>query len=289
MSQITTSGLKKVVDIRDKGYNHAKIFGAPALPELPKNGLGRKPGFIYDQGNTQYCTAYATAGASSFQEGVTLSPEWQAAKTGQVAGAPIFRGADLRDGLKSAILFGSIEQKDCPYTLKADGEDKVGRWQNYPGELTKKGLQHVKEGFYDVKNGPYDTFDNIRSALFSAKDKNGVAIVGTPWYDSWNIEESKKNVVPTPAFGEKTYLAHAWVIYDFDDTYLYAQLSSGLDMGDKGVLRFTRETVNLAFKEPWTCAFILRDKEGDSSWLIAALRIMYQMVYVIQTKLTLVK
>lgn len=282
---ITTSGFKPKRDIRDKGYNHAKIFGAPAIPSLPANGLGRKPVAVYDQQNTNFCTAYSTTAASSFQEAVALSPEFQTAKTGQVAGKPILNGADLRDALKSTILFGSIEQKDSPYSLENAG-NKIANWYEWPDSLNLKALTHVKSGYYDVKNGPYDTFDNIRSALFQAKDQNGVVVVGTPWFEAWN--EPKAGVVFMPPFGAKTYLAHAWTIIDFTDDYLVAQLSQGTDFGDNGLLYFPREVINFAFKEGWTQAFILRDKEDQTSWLLAAYRIALGMLYRIQNQWKLI-
>lgn len=284
---ITTSGLKKVVDIRDKGYNHAKRFGSVAPLTLPSKGLGRKPGKIYQQFNTFFCTAFATAAASSYQEKLTLSPEWQTAKTGQVDGAPIFTGTDLRSALKSAILFGSIPYEDSPFTLEKDGEDKVARWQNYPANLTSNALVHAKQDFYDVKNGKYDVFDNIRSALYLANEENGVAIVGTPWYQSFN-DPGPKGLVFMPPVGEKTYLAHAWVIYDFDDDYLYAQLSSGESLGNKGTLKFDRKTINYIFRENWTCAFILRDRKSDPAWRDQAYRIILGMLWRISNQLKLI-
>ena len=282
---ITSSGLIRRKDIRDKGYNHARIFGAPAPLSLPKAGIGRKPLAVYDQQVTNFCTAFATAAASSYQEGIPLSPEFQVAKTGQVVGKPILNGADLRDALKSTILFGSIAQKDSPYSLENNG-NKIANWYEWPEELTQKALEHVKSAYYDVKSGPYDTFDNIRSALWQAKDKNGVVIVGTPWYEAWNTPV--QGVVSMPPFGAKTYLAHAWAIIDFTDEYLIAQLSQGESFGDKGLLYFPREVINFAFKEDWSLAFILRDKEDQTSWLLAAYRIALGMFYRIQNQLKLV-
>lgn len=281
-NMVTASGFKPKKDIRDKGYNHAKIFGAPSPLLLPKDGLKRKPIAIYDQQGTNFCTAYSTTAASSFQEGVALSPEFQTAKTGQIVGKPIINGADLRDALKSTILFGSIEQKDAPYSLDNTG-NKVANWFVWPDTLTTKALDHAKSGFYDVKAGPYDIFDNIRSALYQAKDKNGVVVVGTPWYEIWN--EPKAGVVFMPPFGAKTYLAHAWTIIDFTDDYLVAQLSQGTGYGDKGLLYFPREVINFAFKEAWSQAFILRDKEDNTSWLLEAYRIALSILYRLQYNL----
>ncbi len=278
---ITTSGLRKRVDIRDKGYNHAKIFGAPSPLVLPKEGIGRKPLAIYNQLATNFCTAFSTAAASSYQEGIPLSPEFQTAKTSQVEGAPITGGADLRSALKSAVLFGSIPQKDSPYSLENNGT-MIADWTKWP-DLTQKALVHVKQNYYHVKNGPYDTFDNIRSALWAAKDAHGVVVVGTPWYESWN---TKTHIDKAP-IGEKTYLAHAWTIIDFTDKYLVAQLSSGEQFGYKGLLYFSREAINYIFRENWTLACILRDKSDNETWLVEALRVALGMMYTITNKLKL--
>lgn len=280
---VTKSGLRRVVDVRDKGYNHAKRFGTVVPPSLPANGLGRKVQKIHNQLFTNFCTAYATATASSFQEGIVLSPEWQTAKVGQIDGRPIFNGTDLRSALKSAILFGSIPQADSPLSLEKDG-DKVADWKNFPASLNTPALTHAKQEYYDIKNGLYDVFDNIRSALYLARLENGVAIVGTPWYESFNSPDKKGRVVK-PSVAEKTYLAHAWVIYDFDDNYLHAQLSSGEDFGKGGVLYFDRETINYIFRDKWTCAFILRDRKNDPDWVTQALRIAWGLLYRLQNQL----
>src|SRR5687767_10815247 len=71
-------------------FKHAQFFGSmnPAL--LPPMGLGRKPLSIKDQGFTQFCTAYATATASEYIEGIVMSPEFQVAKISEFIGRPIF-------------------------------------------------------------------------------------------------------------------------------------------------------------------------------------------------------
>lgn len=250
------------VDARDEQFQHHRIFGTTTntLAALPQH-LGRKPGKIKDQGDTNFCTAFATSTASEFQEGVELSPEFQAAKVGEMSGAPIVDGADPRMALKAAQIFGSLPQLDTDYTLASKTPSFIADWNNWPAPLDLLADPHEKESYFQINTGPFDAFDNIRVALAQGFAENAVGIAFTQW---------KANVWNTAPAGFINLLGgdvsgyHAYVYIDFDETFrgtevLVVQNSCGTNYGDAGLQYFTRDVINSIYADPGSSAFMFRD------------------------------
>lgn len=261
-------GLKPLTyDKRD--FNHAKLFGGIKndLPGLPKEGLGRKPISIKDQEDSNYCTAFTVSEASEYQEGVELSPEYQTAKVGQIVGQPIFNGAQPRDAMKSATVYGSLEKSVSPYIFQNDGWQYPAQYQSYNTFLDEDAKVHKKGSYFSVTWGwpdDLDPFDSARLALWQAKNEKGVVMVFGLWYGEFNNPEN--GIVPVPV---KPFITrHAYIVYDWCEKngiiYLKAQLSQGKDFGDEGTLYMSREAFNASLidRGAGTGMYIFRDLDA---------------------------
>ena len=238
-------GLKPLPkDTRD--FSLGAVFGRISIWEVPNTDFEVAiPLEIKDQKDLDFCTGYALSAVSEDQEGVILDPLFTFAKIKQIIGNWQDWGADLRDACKEAIQFGSIEEKDSPYTLR-ESRDFLANWENWPKELDEKAQKHRKQSFFTV-DGYADIFDAIRASIWQHRAEKRSILTGALWEDKWTYAPG--GIIPkevgVPVGG------HAFKIFGqkiIDNVpYLKAQLSNNEDIGDKGIFYFSRETVNLKF------------------------------------------
>ena len=266
----------KKPDIRQR--SHAVNFGA--AKSYPTRGLGRKPLAVYDQQDTQFCTALSMAGTESFKRGVPISPEFMVAVEGEVNTEPIFNGTTMDTAPKALVVFGAIPQKDCPYSLRNDGAQKIAYWANYPAELWAKAKQYTRGGYYTAHDGPYDAYDNIISAIYKAHQQGEEIAVqcGTAWYDEFSQAAMTNKPLPIPTNPQVS--EHAWVIFDWVGDTAYALLSEGETWGNNGVLKVPRATVNFLFQNPNATTRVMRDKDQSTTGLL--LSYLYSALYQLQ-------
>jgi hypothetical protein len=232
-------------------------------------GLGRSPIAIKDQRGTLFCTAYGTAAASEYQEGIELSPDFQVAAVSRVAGAPILNGADPRDALNALPTFGSLAQHLSPFSLDTHGAAFVANLDNWPADLIEKAKEHAKAAYIRI-NGPHDTYDNIRNALYMGQAENQAVVAFGRWYRGWN-NVGPSGIVPddqSALHGYHCYIFIDWTIIDGVE-YLVAQNSYGTAFGKGGLQYFSRKIVNEAWKPDslWGDGiglFILRDVSPET-------------------------
>lgn len=252
--RVPKGGVKRLkYDKRD--YDFKKTFGVTkSTLELLPETLNRVPLSIKDQQFTNFCTGYGVSAASEYQEGIELSPEYQTAKIGQIYGQPILNGAEPRSALKSAVTYGSLPQSLSPYRLNQDGQEKVANWDAWPEALDQLAAKHKKKRYYRVTYGypdDLDVFDSIKIGLWFAKESKGVVVAFGNWYEEWNHAQPKGivSVPQTQSYSRHCYLFIDWKQIDGKE-YLVAQLSSGTLFGDRGLLYFSREAVNEAYRNP---------------------------------------
>ena len=215
-----------------RDFKLTKLLGAINLSELPEEFLvdGWNKIKIKDQGNTDYCTAYAGTSASELQEGVELNPLFQFIKTKQIMGDPESWGADLRSLCKSLAKFGSLEESETPAT-------DFGRdWQDWPIELDEKAQKHLKKSYFEA-DGYDGAFNAIKAALWQNKVKKRAVIVGTVWRSEWT--SAIDGIIPEE-YGEQGF-GHAFIIVGWDKRGLIAHLSNGEIIGDKGRFYFSKK------------------------------------------------
>jgi len=233
-------------DKRDFIYSQA--FGAVA--ELPKESfMVAEPLEIKNQFESDLCTAFASTLISEFQEDIKLSPEYQFAKTKEIAGNYMTWGANLRTTMKSLVKFGSLEYSKAKYNLTNKDRNFVANWQNWTFEDDMLALIHKKRSFFKIdKSGYKDLFDALRGALYQNKEWKRGILTGCAWRNSWT--GAINGIVPRSyengGFGHAFALVGQKVIENVP--YLVAVLSNGTEIGHNGYFYFPREVVNKEFR-----------------------------------------
>lgn len=208
--------LKK--DKRD--WSHHLTFGATSTKALPENYSLIST--ILDQGASYKCTAYSSCAVAESQFGKQFDPEWFYEQEGIVNGEVSETGYDLRTAMKTGC--------------KAGFKPLNG---NSPEDYYKE------DSFFSV-DGTFDTFDNIRMAMFMAQDENRCVEGGVMWKDEWT--NAPKGIVEE---GVNQVGGHAIKIAGWKTIngipYLIVQNSYGKSLGDNGLFYFPREVVNKDF------------------------------------------
>lgn len=238
-------------DPRD--FSLGGVFGVPLLSDLPFEYEVSSQRFIKDQKGTDMCTGYASSAVSEDQEGVELTPFFTFAMTRKIMNVDASEyGADLRSACKAMCQYGALEVRemfptfsDMVLTTLAESPFQKTReffadWKNVPLAAVTKASKHKKRSYFAV-DGPYDTFDNMRAALWALRDEKRSIFTGINWRPSW--DKSLEGVVREYDASEKSY-GHAIKIFGWQGTFLKAQLSNGEDIGKKGVFLLSRELVN---------------------------------------------
>ena len=240
----------------NRDFSVGAVFAPIAVSEIPDFVIGEL--ILKNQGNTDFCSAYAVTSASELQEGVELNPLWQFAQIKKLSGDWKTWGADLRQACASAVKVGSVEQhirfygssEDEPLPSLNDTRDLVANWENWPQkELEAKAEAHKKQSYFSISKGGYkDLFDAILGELWRNKEDERAVIAGVLWRPEWTNAEG--GVVPME-YGEDGF-GHAFLFKGKKTIngypHLVAHLSNG-EVGDKGVFYFSREIMNKEFGE----------------------------------------
>jgi hypothetical protein len=288
MKPTRQSGSKPLAhDKRD--FKASRFFGSPDISQIPPEGLGRKPFSLNNQQLTNFCTACATSEANAFIRGVPMSMEFQAAKIGQLAGAPITDGADPRVAMKAGILYGSLPKDKAPMSLDTSSDGYIADYKNWEPSLDTLAGQNEDASYFQIDDGPNDAFDNIRAQLYLAYQERlhtgskaiDVAMAFSQWFEQFNVTTVTyapavsvsgigpffsaiinffRSIAPGLFGGEvwHAYLFIDWCIRD-GAPYLIGQNSYGNAWGDQGVQYFSRETVNALFADYRAGAFMYRE------------------------------
>lgn len=264
-------------DYRDRfySYHHNKLkFGAPTPTILPKT-LGRTLEKSFQQDATYLCPGYSTALAGQYRHRIPMSPEWQSGKVSEQTGSSIAHvGADPRDGMKAACVFGHQPKVNVPFTLQEKGEDYVADWTHYPSDIDKLAFPLHEKGYKPIiPLKDQDQFDAIRSAMYQEflvhGQNSSPVLMATDWYSNFN-EESKI----MRCFMRVS--AHMYNAVDFDTIdgidYLLIQSSSG----EASMKWFSRDVVNKLYQNPAAfCAIFNDDERFRNNFIIEVLLKFY--------------
>lgn len=238
---ITNDGLRELPDdIRD--FPLGAVYGTVDIKDVPLDDfIVSTPLVIKDQGDTDFCSAYAVTEVSEDQEGVELSPEYQFYSTKRITGDPEAWGADLRSACKSAAKYGSVPMKVC-LSMKGMPREVILDQTKWDKSLDMMAEIYKKESFFSV-DGPYDTFDNIRAALFSHRNDKCSIVTGACWKNAWITAEN--GIIPDV---EGNGFGHAFKLFGQKningELYIVAQLSNSATVGDGGLYYFNRTVTN---------------------------------------------
>lgn len=269
MSAVTEHGLW-LTPKDEKDFSLGAIVGHAQPLELPPEYSVGEPIVIKDQGEgTDTCTSYALTAVSEDEEGIALDPDFTFAATKQITGHPEAWGADLRSAAKSAVkrdgLYGFLKCRDISkLTNPQTVEDRniAADWRNVPDEAAREAVVHAKKSFFAV-DGPYDLFDNIRSALWQTRAEKRSVFTGCNWRQSWT--EAPGGVIDE-APKEQTY-GHAVKAYGWKGGRIHLQLSNGIAIGDRGTFWIGREALNQAFAYgAFTFLDLSRSEAEEECW-----------------------
>lgn len=243
----------------DKIYN----YGLQPTPEDPRDfALGDVFGYaeelpdgdfmvsepleIKDQRASDMCTGFSLTSVSEDQEGVLLDPNFTFSMLKKIQGDWRSWGGDLRSGCKVATKIGFLEKSESPFDFSRNGRNFVANWNNWPAELIELAKKHKKESYFRVTGG-FDTFDNLRAALWQNRDEHRSIYTGCLWKNAWN--SAPDGVVPKTLYlggiGHAFKLCGQKIING--EIHLVLQNSYGDDSGDKGFFYFPRNIVNRDF------------------------------------------
>ncbi len=218
------------------------VFGEINVTEVPSiDFVVATPSRIKDQGDTDFCSAYAVTEVSEDQEGIELLPEYQFYVTKKITGNKEQWGADLRSACQSATKYGSVAVGDFP-DMQGKPRDFILDAKNWASSAGSLAGLHKKETYFTV-TGNHDTFDNIRCALWQHRADKSSVVTGIIFRREWL---NAPNGVVTDTQGEG--IGHAFKIFGQKiinaEVYLVAQLSQGENVGDKGLFYFNRTIIN---------------------------------------------
>lgn len=284
MKKITKSGLRPTPR-DDRDFKMGALFELPKLSELPDEFV--LEGYtIRNQGNTDFCSAFATTGASELQEGVKLSPEWAFQAGKKISGDPQAWGQDLRTACKAHVSYGDIEESESPFTVATAGQAFIRDPKNWPDTLLPKALKHKKQAYVSTTSDGADSFDTVRQSIYKWRDENRGVVFGVQF--CWRLSDIiLEHVTPGQGFGHAMYIV-GWKRVN-TVPYLVVVQSYGPDAGDKGVHLISREVFNYFQALFGSYMFIdmprediqyLVDnglKQGDN-WLTQMLKVMWSLI-----------
>ncbi len=273
-------------DVRD--ISHSKICGSIKASELPSDDMFvSEPLEIKNQDinyPSDFCASYGAAEVAEDHEDIALVPEYSFAQAKKLlaikeAGSDevpddIARkvisefGLQLRDICMAGVNVGFLEREHDPF--QCDTEERPARnfiadWRKWPAELDMFAAEHRQNSFLAV-DGPHDTFDNFRMALFQNINKRQSILTGALWRRSWSAAPG--GFVDTDTYSPaEPGEGHAFKVFGQMNAkgklWLVAQLSDGPAFGDKGLLYFSREVVNNEFGE--FGAFVFNDLPKETA------------------------
>ena len=224
-------------DTRD--FQLGAIFQLPPLSELPTDFV--LEGFeIKNQGESDFCSGYATTGMSELQEGVILSPEYSFAMSKKLSGDIDGWGQDMRNALKTHTKIGALPQSASPYSTANKPISFLRDPANWPDTLLEQAKPHQKEAYMKVSgNSSLDAFDAIRATIWKWKDEKRSVALGLAW--SWPsnaiiLEEAGQG------FGHMLYIIGFRTING--TPYLVIVNSWGKQAGDQGTHLISMKVIN---------------------------------------------
>lgn len=255
MNHPTNSLWPTPVDERD--FKLGAVVGHARPVDLPDEYTVGEPLVIKDQGEgTDMCTAYALTAVSEDQEGVVLDPFYTFGATKFITGDKAGWGADLRSAAKSAVKgdgpYGFLEVKDVSrVTSPATMEDRnaAADFSLITSAEEIEARKHAKQSFFSV-DGPYDLFDNMRSAMWQTRAEKRSIFTGCNWRPSWTRGDGYIWDAPAGQTFGHALKAFGWFTGNGDaegKEFMKLQLSNGKGIGIGGVFYIERQALNQAF------------------------------------------
>ena len=218
-------------DPRSKNFSHSRFFGS--ITSFPSS-LNRPRIIPLNQGETLRCAAYAAAANGQYINGVSMSPDWQVDKISRLQGTPVDAGGSDPNAAMNSQLYP-----------RGGGYLPIEDW-NGNGMALDSEAANFGDSAYIKVTGP-DYFTGVKTMLIHAYNQNnqrgacGQAF--SPWYTEWMgpYITTAKTIL-----GGHSYLFIDWCTENGVE-YLIVQNSYGLNIGDQGFQKMSKEVVNDIF------------------------------------------
>lgn len=219
-------------DPRD--YALGGISDLPKIEDIPKEIFLKAT--IKNQGNTDFCSAYASCAISEIQENVEFEPSWSFAKSKELSGNKDEWGQDLRTALKTHVRYGALPVDNLPFNTETKTKTFLRDIDNWP-ELEDLTWPYRKKSYFKV-TGQYDHFDNARASI--AKFNSGIEF-GVQW--GWPTNKPILDTIPQSGFGHALAVTGYCTLENGMEA-LQIQNSYGIEVGMNGYFYMTREVYN---------------------------------------------
>lgn len=218
------AGLKPLSEDK-RDFPLGALGAIPSLEDVKPTGLS--PRKILNQiadGNDDFCTSYAVAGALSITEETDLFPDFQMAASLELN--PSEWGQELRPAMKATTIYGiPNDQKKLPKEQRKD-------FSQYT-QFKKEALYHKQKTYFKT-SGKYDPADNVIAWLSAYKHP---IIMGVNW--GWSLQDRELTGFPD-GFGHCIYA----IDFTPDRKWIKVVNSAGIEAGDNGIHMLSRETAN---------------------------------------------
>lgn len=255
-------GLKPIVfDHRDHSF--VRTFGSIDPTQFPDEYNCDAGLTMPDQnadGHPNGCTGYAQSELCNDEDLVVYDPNFTYQKTLFMEQAPDGSACDIRDSLKSTIIYG----------VQVEGDTDV----------THSYLHRRGQYFAVVDESALDSFDDIRSALWTQRMNRRSVSTGSPWL--WMPQSvGVDGIIPETDLSIFTHkdlwgrtMANdglAWHNYKVcgwktinGQPYLIAKSWQGKDFGNGGYCYFSRTLINGLLNIEQTGAYTLAQASPDN-------------------------
>lgn len=227
----------------NRDFTVGALFRLPTPSELPSDfDIGILS--IKDQTaksiTSDFCSAYSVAGISELQEGEELWPDFNFAASKEFTKDNEEWGQNLRDAMKSAVVYGSVPQK---YAVQVK---KPRYLSSYPSNLLEIAKKYKKKTFLNVEpaNG-MDAFDTMRATIYRFRDEKRAICLGVIF--GWPLSQKIIDTIPVNGYGHAMYTV-GWKTID-GITYMKVVQSAGKDAGDNGVHYLSRAVINFYYNQ----------------------------------------
>lgn len=235
MSNLTPGLLESQPDERD--FNLGALIAWPKLEELPE-AYQVSPLSIKNQlldGNDDFCASCAGAGSYEPKEEVELFYPYLFAAAKFASGQdPNEWGLRIEEVAKGLQKWGIPENCEVPEEVKNLDSVRRRRFENYPDALKQKAEKHKIKTYFVVK-GPYDAYDNVRSAIWYFREVKQFVLFGVKF--GWSLGDFELKGIPD-GFGHAMW-CNGWV-----KDGLSVINSAGKEAGKNGEHSLSRETFN---------------------------------------------
>ncbi len=259
-----------------KDYSFHRTFGA-VTTEIPdfNNDVGLE---MEDQGGTPFCADYTVNGVRGNEDKKIYAKGFIYKEVLKLFGLPpTQQGIGLKDAFAIANTVGVLPAEYAPVTWEKDGQLKVADYHYWPDSLYDISKNNKDDAYYFL-DGPYDHFDNARSAMWLSREanQNRTIGVGTPWYYEY-MNVKKDGILPE---GKKIGSWHAHEVCGQKtingEPHLIDKSHQGKRVGDDGFLYLKRAEFNKMMDEPGAIGLLFCKKAQDNQTI--QLSILQQIV-----------